>query len=141
MILTPSLCVTLFVRNSPQWARATLFTSFLDQTQRRITVGRTPLGKRSARRSDIYLTTHNNNNRQTTMPPLGFESTISAAERPQTDALERAATGTNVRDFCSQQIAHSFSIHFRTFYQNYPGLALGALVALCLQMAPLPRSC
>ena len=28
------------------------------------------------------------------MPPVGFEPTISAGERPQTYALERAATGT-----------------------------------------------
>jgi hypothetical protein len=28
------------------------------------------------------------------MPPAGFESTISAGERPQTYALDRAATGT-----------------------------------------------
>ena len=28
------------------------------------------------------------------MPPVGFESTISAGERPQTYALDRAATGT-----------------------------------------------
>jgi hypothetical protein len=28
------------------------------------------------------------------MPPLGFESTISASERPQNYALDRAATGT-----------------------------------------------
>ena len=28
------------------------------------------------------------------MPPVGFEPTISASERPQTYALERAATGT-----------------------------------------------
>jgi hypothetical protein len=27
------------------------------------------------------------------MPPVGFEPTISAGERPQTYALERAATG------------------------------------------------
>jgi hypothetical protein len=27
------------------------------------------------------------------MPPVGFEHTISAGERPQTDALDRAATG------------------------------------------------
>ena len=29
------------------------------------------------------------------MTPVGFESTISAGERPQTYALDRAATGTN----------------------------------------------
>ena len=28
------------------------------------------------------------------MPPLGFEPTVSAGERPQTYALDRAATGT-----------------------------------------------
>ena len=28
------------------------------------------------------------------MPPVGFEPTISAGERPQTNALDRAATGT-----------------------------------------------
>jgi hypothetical protein len=32
-----------FWRNSPQWARPSSFTRFLDHTQRRITVGRTPL--------------------------------------------------------------------------------------------------
>jgi len=31
---------------------------------------------------------------QTSMPPLGFEPTISAGERPQTYALDRAASGT-----------------------------------------------
>jgi len=28
------------------------------------------------------------------MPPMGFEPTISAGERPKTDALDRAAIGT-----------------------------------------------
>jgi hypothetical protein len=28
------------------------------------------------------------------MPPVGFEPTISAGERPKTNALDRAATGT-----------------------------------------------
>jgi len=28
------------------------------------------------------------------MPPVGFEPTTSADERPQTHALDRAATGT-----------------------------------------------
>ena len=30
------------------------------------------------------------------MPPVGFEPTISAGERPNTYALERAATGTGI---------------------------------------------
>ena len=40
-----------------------LFLMFLDHTQRRTTVGRTPLDERSARRRDLYLTTHDTHNR------------------------------------------------------------------------------
>ena len=58
------------------------------------TVGRTPLGEWSARRRDLYRTTHNTHSRQTSMPSAGFEPTVSAGERPQTDALDRADTGT-----------------------------------------------
>ena len=61
---------------------------------KKTTVGRTSLDELSARLRDLYLTTHNNHNRQTSMPPVGFEPTISAGERPQTYALDRAATGT-----------------------------------------------
>jgi len=32
------------------------------------------------------------------MSPVGFETTISADERPQTYALDRAATGTEKRE-------------------------------------------
>ena len=67
---------------------------FLDHTQWRSTVGRTPLDEWSARRRDLYLTTHDTHNRQISMPLVGFEPTISAGERPQTYALDRAATGT-----------------------------------------------
>ena len=57
------------------------FLMFLDHTQRRSTVGRTPLDKWSARRTDLYLTTHNTRNEQISMPPVEFEPTISAGER------------------------------------------------------------
>ena len=82
-----------FWRNSPQWVMASSFTRFLYHAQRRTTVGRTPLDQWSARRRDLYLTTHNNHNRQTSIIPVGFEPTISAGEGPQTHALDRAATG------------------------------------------------
>jgi hypothetical protein len=82
-----------FWRDSPQWARASSLMRFLDQTQPRNTLGRTPLGECSARRRDLYLTTHNTHNRQTSMPPVGFEPIISAGERPQIYALDRAGTG------------------------------------------------
>jgi hypothetical protein len=35
------------------------------------TFGRTPLDEGQARRRDLYLTTHNTHNRQTSMPPVG----------------------------------------------------------------------
>ena len=57
---------------------------------------RTLLDEWSTRRRDLYLTTHNTHNRQTSMSWVGFEPTIPASERPQTDALERAATGTGL---------------------------------------------
>ena len=63
-------------------------------TQRRTKVSKTPLDEWSARRRDLYLATHNTHNRQTSMTPVGFEPTISAGERPQTYALDRAVTGT-----------------------------------------------
>ena len=33
------------------------------------------------------------------MPPVGFEPMISVGERPQTYALDRAATGTGLKQF------------------------------------------
>jgi len=64
---------------------ASSLTRFLDHTQRRTTVGRTPLDEWSARRRDLFtFTTHNTHNRQTSMPHMGFESRISAGKRPQT---------------------------------------------------------
>jgi len=49
---------------------------------------RTPLDEWSACRRDLYLTTHNTHIRQTSMPPVGFEPTIWAGKRPQTQALD-----------------------------------------------------
>ena len=51
------------------------------------TVGRAPLDVWSARRSDLYLTTHNTHNRQTSMHSAEFEPAIPASEWPQTRVL------------------------------------------------------
>jgi len=67
-----------------------LFLMFLDHTQRRSTVGRTPLDEWSARRRDLYLTTHDTHNRQISMPPVGFEPKISAGKQPQAARLLRS---------------------------------------------------
>jgi len=57
-----------------------LTSRFHDHTRRRITVGRTPLDEWSARRRNPYLTTHN---RQTSMPPTGFEPAVPTSEMSQ----------------------------------------------------------
>ena len=67
-----------------------LFLMFLDHIRRRSTVDRTPLDEWSARRRDLYLTTHDTHNRQISMPPVGFEPTISEGERPVAARLLRS---------------------------------------------------
>ena len=67
---------------------------FFGITFRHTTVCRTPLDEWSGRHRDLYLKTRSTHNRQTSMPPAGFEPEIPASERPQTYALDRAATGT-----------------------------------------------
>ena len=89
---TPSIkqyCSLFFLRPNVGYG----LMRFLDHTKRRITVGRTPLNEWSARRRDLYLTTHNSHTRQPFKLPAGFEPTIPASKRPQTYALDRAVTG------------------------------------------------
>jgi len=74
-------------RNSLQRSRVSSLPKPHDHTQLPTTLVRTPLGELSARRRDLYLTTHNTYKRQTPMPPTGFEPAIPAGERPQTHAL------------------------------------------------------
>ena len=73
-------------------------------TLRHATLGRTSLDEWSARRRDLYLTTHNSHNRQASMSPAGFEPAIPARERPQTQALDRAATGIDSPWYYMQEI-------------------------------------
>ena len=81
-------------RWGPTRAMASSVLGFLHHTQRRTTFGRTTLDEWSARRRELYLTTHSNYNRQTSMSPVGFEPTVSTGERSQSYDLDRAATGT-----------------------------------------------
>ena len=62
-------------------------------TLRHATLCRTPLDEWTARRRDLYLTTHNTHKRRTSMPSSEFEPTISASEQLQSHALDRAASG------------------------------------------------
>jgi hypothetical protein len=100
---------TLFFlwRCDPMRVMASSFLRFLDHTQRRTRVGRTPLDEWSSRRRYLYFTTHNTHNRQTSMPPVGLVITISTGERPQTFALDRATTGTGI-------LYHSINYYINT---------------------------
>ena len=66
---------------------------FLDHTQQRATVGRTPLNERSVRRWDLYLTTHDNHNKHPCPPTCwGF---LFALKNPTASAgFEPANFGT-----------------------------------------------
>jgi hypothetical protein len=62
-------------------------------TFRHTALGKIPLDEWSAHRRDLYLATHYNYKRQTSMPPVVFKLTIPEREWPQTHGLNRAATG------------------------------------------------
>ena len=81
---------------APTGPRTFSLSRIHDHTQRRTTVGRTPMDEWSAGRRDLYLTTRNTYKRQASMPPVGFEPTIPGSERPQTHGLGRAATGIDL---------------------------------------------
>jgi len=61
-------------------------------TPRHTELSRTPLDEWSARHRELYLTIHNTHERRTFMPPVGFEPTIPANDRPQPHATDRKAT-------------------------------------------------
>ena len=77
------LSVLLPWHNSPSGPRPPHYPGFMI-TFRHATVGRTPLYEWSARRRDLYLTTHNIHKKQTSMPPTGFEpqSQQASGRRP-----------------------------------------------------------
>jgi hypothetical protein len=70
--------------------RGCLFS--LDHTQTHTTVGRSRLDEGSTRCRDLYVTTQTLTWDQI-HTTVGFEPTIPASARPQTYALDRAATG------------------------------------------------
>jgi len=68
------ICIFFLWRCGPTRIMASSFLRFLDHTQRRTTFGRTPLDEWSAPHRDLYLTTHNTHNRQTSMNPGGIRT-------------------------------------------------------------------
>ena len=101
-VFSTTVMVLVYYSSSSSLLRSTTFyltkvrcrgVIAFDHTQGHTTVGRTPLNKGSARRRDLYLTTHNTHNRQTSVPSAGFDPAIPAGDRLQTLALDRSATG------------------------------------------------
>jgi len=78
--------IYIFLRcSSPQMARDSL-SRLHDHTQlKHTTLGRTALEEWSARRRDLYLTSHNTHKREKTMSPAGFEIKFPASERAAAD--------------------------------------------------------
>jgi hypothetical protein len=119
-------------RCCPTRAMASSVLRFLGHTQRHTTVGSTPLDEWSARRSDLYMTTHNTHNRRTYMSSVGFEPTISAGDRPQAYALDRTATTraatthTGIKSQNRSRLLHLHPFKFFIYWYSYH------LVMLCL---------
>jgi hypothetical protein len=71
------------------------------------TLCRTPLEEGSARRRDLYLTTHNTSKRDTSMPPAGFVPAIPTSERQQNHALDHSTTRIGMRNTDSLNTDHA----------------------------------
>ena len=68
--------------------------------------------------AETYLTRHNTHNRHP-CPPVGFEPTISAAQRPQAYALDRAATGTSkVKQLSQNSTLYPHSVFICIYVYN-----------------------
>jgi len=93
------ICEFFFWCQQPLLGQGLIIHEVSNHTQRHTTVGMTPPDEWSARRRDLYLTTHNTYNRGTSSPPVGFEPTIPVEERPQIHALDRKATWAGIYEF------------------------------------------
>jgi len=90
---TVGQCLLIFKASRSKTHTHTPHTHTHTNTHTRTTAGRTSLDVCSARCGDLYLTTHNTHNIQTSTSPVGFEPAIPARERPETHALDSTATG------------------------------------------------
>ena len=87
-------------------------------THRHTTLGRTPLDEWSARRRDLYLTTHNTDERETSMSPVGFE-THNPSKRVAADRRRRPCSH---RD--RQQVPYNTSK-----WEQVPSLELSRVIS------------
>ena len=94
-------------------------------TLRHTILGGTPLDECSARRRDLYLTTRIIHKRHS-LPTARFGSTIPASGRPQTHALERAATWLGLclisnqdTDTMFQQFSNTYTVFLTLTSSTY----------------------
>ena len=74
------------------------------------------------------------------MPPVGFEITISAGERPRTYALDRAATGTGDKAYsCRKTKVGSFTLSSRCVTLNMKNNHLSRTQLLSCVISGLSR--
>ena len=87
---------------------------FLDHTQRRTTVGRTPLDEWSAHRRDLYLTKHDTYNRQISMP-----RSLRQADHSSRGVLPtvvcRCVWSRNIKNRCSIYIYDISSLRVKDY--------------------------
>jgi hypothetical protein len=82
----------------PSWALAFSGLRFQNNIElRHSTVCRTTLDEGSARRRDLYLTTHSTHKIQPSMPPAGFEPATPSSDRSQTLTIDRTANGIGIQ--------------------------------------------
>jgi hypothetical protein len=116
--VTNFICVIVFFNSSTApWGLGRLIVRGFTITHfRHTTFGRTPLDEWPARRTDLYLTTHNTHKGQTSMPSAGFKPTIPVSDRPQTYGLDRTTTGIGM---CRYQIKTFCTVWYLKFLNGY----------------------
>jgi len=91
-IVSWSIVRVFFCATAPLWARVSSFTRFLDHTQWRTTVGRTPLDEWSARRRALPDNTQHS--QQTNFHAPGGFRTLSRRAAADLRLKDRVITGT-----------------------------------------------
>jgi hypothetical protein len=71
---------------------------------------------------ELYLTTYNNQKRQTSMASAGFEPIIPASDQPQSNALDPAATGIGMEvAYPSERLVSTYQVS-RCHNPKYHGI-------------------
>jgi hypothetical protein len=101
-------------------------------------LSRTLLDEWSARRRDLYLSSHNIRNRQKSMSPVGFEMAIPASERLQTHAIRTRGHGDRLNwKMCIEEIIHEW----RATCEIVGSLFVSAILIISYKFIPIFSVC